>query len=210
MQTEFVKLSEVRVNENNPRTIKEHKLNKLVERLIVFPKMIKIRPIVVDNTMMVLGGNMRLRAYSKIATYNINDIALIAGQTKNFMGITKEEQLSLLEYWQKWLEAPSIEVIKADSLSEDEKKEFIISDNASFGDWDYDILANNWDSEDLESWGVDVWQAEGPHEEEKTKQPENNIKKITIEYSEEQESSICSLLGLTYIDKTKYNIKELI
>ncbi|MGM9794935.1 MAG: hypothetical protein ACI3ZZ_01765 [Candidatus Aphodosoma sp.] len=208
MQTKIVKLSEVRVNENNPRTIKEHKLNKLIERLLVFPKMIKIRPIVVDNTMMVLGGNMRLRAYSKIATYNINDITLIAGQTKNYQRITKEEQLTLLEYWQKWLEAPSIEVIKADSLSDEEKKEFIISDNASFGEWDYDLLANNWDSEDLESWGVDIWQAEEPHEEE-IKQPDN-IKKITIEYSEEQESSICSLLGLTYIDKTKYNIKELI
>ncbi len=45
-------------------------------------------------------------------------------------------------------------------MTDAEKQEFIIADNASFGEWDYDALANNWDADDLNSWGVDVWNPE--------------------------------------------------
>lgn len=45
-------------------------------------------------------------------------------------------------------------------MTDSEKQEFIIADNASFGEWDYDALANNWDADDLNSWGVDVWNPE--------------------------------------------------
>ena len=55
-----------------------------------------------------------------------------------------------------------MEIVKASELSEAEKKEFIIADNASFGEWDYDKLANEWEAEDLNSWGVDVWQPDPP------------------------------------------------
>lgn len=211
MKTNTVNLSEVKVNNNNPRTIKEHKLNKLIERLLVFPKMIKIRPIVVDTNMTVLGGNMRLRAFEKIASFDINDISKITGSTKNFQRLTETEQINLLKYWQDWIKSPSIEVIKADSLSEEEKKEFIISDNASYGDWDYDMLANCWESEDLISWGIDIWNAvEDPSENNEEKTNGNKSMQIIIEYTEEQSTEVCSLLGISQIDKKKYNINELI
>ena len=51
-------------------------------------------------------------------------------------------------------------IIRADNLTEKQKQEFIIKDNLGFGDWDYDILANEWDSVVLEDWGLDVWQNE--------------------------------------------------
>ena len=51
-------------------------------------------------------------------------------------------------------------IIRADNLTEKQKQEFIIKDNLGFGDWDYDILANEWDSVELEDWGLDVWQNE--------------------------------------------------
>ena len=57
-----VKLSEVKSNPNNPRIIKDDKFQKLVKSIKEFPEMLKIRPIVVYSDMVVLCGNMRLKA----------------------------------------------------------------------------------------------------------------------------------------------------
>ena len=160
MKTERVLLTQVNVNAANPRTITERKLNLLVERLLAFPKMIEIRPVVVDDTMTALGGNMRLRAFNAISKMTIEAIATRLSSTKNYQRLSKAEQKNLLARWQEWLLQPSVEIVKASSLSEAEKKEFVIADNASFGEWDYDKLANEWDSEELVSWGVDVWNPE--------------------------------------------------
>lgn len=157
MKTENVLLSQVKVNKANPRTITEAKLRLLVERLLVFPKMIRLRPVVVDSTMTALGGNMRLRAFGLISEMSIEDIGKVVARTKNFQRMNKSERETLLSAWQVWLDKPTLEIVKASELSDAEKKEFIIADNASFGEWDYDRLGNEWDSEDLNSWGVDVW-----------------------------------------------------
>jgi len=162
MKTEKVLLSQLKVNAANPRTITDRKLRLLVERLLAFPKMIEIRPVVVDGKMTALGGNMRLRAFSVISHMTIEDIAEKLAGTKNFQRLTKAEQENLLAYWQKWLEKPTVDAVKASTLSEEEKKEFIIADNASFGEWDYDKLANEWDNNDLVNWGLDVWQPDPP------------------------------------------------
>ena len=162
MKTEKVLLSQLKVNAANPRTITDRKLRLLVERLLAFPKMISIRPVVVDEKMTALGGNMRLRAFSVISHMTLDDIAETLNKTKNFQRLTKTEKEKLLGEWQKWLEKPQIDVVKASDLSEAEKKEFIIADNASFGEWDYDKLANEWDSNDLVNWGLDVWSPDPP------------------------------------------------
>ena len=49
-------------------------------------------------------------------------------------------------------------IVRANDLTDDQKKEFIIKDNIGFGDWDWDLLANEWNTVDLENWGLDVWQ----------------------------------------------------
>ena len=162
MKTDKVKLSQVKVNQDNPRSITKRKLDLLVERLLVFPKMISIRPVVVDNKMVVLGGNMRVHALEEISKMSFAQIAEIIGRTKNYQRLTQPEKEQLLESWKAWLEKPTVEIVKASELSEAEKKEFIIADNASFGEWDYDKLANEWDAEDLNTWGVDIWQPEPP------------------------------------------------
>lgn len=162
MQTQKVLLSQVKVNVNNPRTITERKLRLLVERLLAFPKMITLRPVVVDERMTALGGNMRLRAFTQISHMTLDAIAETLAKTKNFQRLTKGEQEELLRQWQEWLANPAVEIAKASDLTESEKQEFIIADNASFGEWDYDKLANEWDNEDLATWGVDVWQPEPP------------------------------------------------
>lgn len=62
MKTEKIQIDKLRLNEANPRTIKDEKFKKLIKSINEFPQMLEIRPIVVDNDMTVLGGNMRLRA----------------------------------------------------------------------------------------------------------------------------------------------------
>jgi len=118
-----VKISKVKANLSNPRIIKNDKFKKLVKSIQDFPEMLKLRPIVVDEDMMVLGGNMRLKA---------------------------SKDAGLKEVW--------IEV--AEGLSEEQKKEFIVKDNVGFGEWDWDILANEWDNIKLGEWGMDIWQPE--------------------------------------------------
>lgn len=119
MKTQKVKISEVKMNPNNPRVIKDDKFFKLVRSIKEFPKMLEIRPIVVNQDMIVLGGNMRLKA-------------------------SKEAGLK------------EVFIVKADDLTEDEQKQFIIKDNVGFGEWDWDMLANEWEADLLEQWGLDV------------------------------------------------------
>lgn len=113
------KISKVKSNPNNPRLIKDDKFHKLVASIKEFPKMLEIRPIVVNDDMIVLGGNMRLKA-------------------------CKEAGLK------------EIPVIKASKLTEEEQRQFIIKDNVSGGEWDFEMLANEWDVDELSDWGLDV------------------------------------------------------
>jgi hypothetical protein len=113
------KITKVKSNPNNPRLIKDDKFHKLVNSIKEFPKMLEIRPIVVNDDMIVLGGNMRLKA-------------------------CKEAGLK------------EVPVIKASDLTEEEQRQFIIKDNVSGGEWDWDMLANEWSVEQLEEWGLDV------------------------------------------------------
>lgn len=63
-------------------------------------------------------------------------------------------------WWNMRLEAckkawlSEVFIIKASNLTEEQQKEFIIKDNISFWDWDYDILANEWDASELQDWGL--------------------------------------------------------
>lgn len=159
MKTEQVKLSQVKANTANPRTITSDKFTKLVNSILVFPKMLELRPIVVDNKMLSLGGNMRGNALKTIAKMTPEEIATRLSSLADFQSKSKPERDKLVEYWGKWLEAPFAFIIRANELTEDEKKQFIVKDNVSYGQWDYDLLANTFDNKKLDDWGMDVWQA---------------------------------------------------
>ena len=116
-------IKQIKPNTNNPRIIKGDKFKKLVQSIKDFPEMLKLRPIVIDEDNIVLGGNMRLRACTE------------AGLT-------------------------DVPVKVAKGLTEEQKREFIVKDNVGFGEWDWDILANEWDNVLLKDWGLDVWQPE--------------------------------------------------
>jgi uncharacterized protein (DUF2164 family) len=112
------KLSEVKLNPNNPRLIKDDNFKKLVQSIKDFPEMLDIRPIVVNTDMVILGGNMRFKA-------------------------CKEAGLK------------EVPIIVADNLTEEQQREFLIKDNASFGDYDWSLLSE-WDTEQLEQWGLEM------------------------------------------------------
>jgi ParB-like chromosome segregation protein Spo0J len=112
-------IKEIKPNTNNPRIIKGDKFKKLVQSIKDFPEMLELRPIVIDENNIVLGGNMRLKACKAAG---IKDVP----------------------------------VTMAKDLSEEQKKEFIVKDNAGFGEWDWDVLANEWDAEKLNDWGLEV------------------------------------------------------
>jgi DNA modification methylase len=119
IKTKNVKISEIKVNPNNPRLIKDDKFAKLVQSIKELPQMLEIRPIVVNADMVVLGGNMRLKA-------------------------CKEAGLK------------EVPIIIADNLTEDQQREFLIKDNVSGGEWDWNMIANEWDADQLNEWGLDI------------------------------------------------------
>lgn len=157
MNTEIVKLSQVKVNGDNPRTITNDKLNKLINSILVFPKMLGIRPVVVDDKMVALGGNMRLNALKLIAKMTPGELGTRLATIADYLKKSAGERENIARHWEAWLQKPTVEIIKANELTEDERKQFIIKDNVAFGTWDYDMLANKFDDKLLGDWGMDVW-----------------------------------------------------
>lgn len=120
---EKVNIASVIPNEDNPRYIRDPKFKKLVKSIKEFPEMLEKRPIVVDENMVVLGGNMRLEALKAAGVFEV------------------------------WID-------KAEGWTEQQKREFIVKDNVGYGEWDWDIIANDWNAEQIADWGLDVWQPE--------------------------------------------------
>ncbi len=152
-----MKLKDIKPNPNNPRVIRDYKFQKLKQSITEFPKMLSLRPMVIDENNVVLGGNMRLRVLQELG---FNDID---------------------ESWVK----------RSSDLTEEEKKRFIVADNVSFGEWDWDTLANDWDVVDLEAWGLDI-----PFYDEEVKQEESK---------EEEEMNV---IELKFYNKDYKIVKE--
>ncbi len=160
VRVEEISLSRIQANKANPRLIKDDKFEKLVNSILIFPKMLEIRPIVVDSAFVALGGNMRYRALSFISDLSIEEIKQRICGMREFSKKTEAEKESLFGHWASWKDSQNVFIIKADELSDEEKKAFIIKDNVAYGEYDWNILANEWDAEDLDDWGLDVWQGE--------------------------------------------------
>lgn len=154
----LVPITSIILNDANPRGIEQSKFEQLQRSLLMFPKMLHLRPVVVDDNNIVLGGNMRLRALIEIANKKPAEINIMLGKCSGYAQKTELERANLRQYWAEWLKAPKVEVLKASQLSEEEKKEFIIKDNLSYGEWDWDMLANEWEPMQLEEWGLNCWQ----------------------------------------------------
>lgn len=113
-----VKVKDIKPNPSNPRIMKDEQFKKLVKSIEEFPEMLSVRKLVCTPDMVVLGGNMRLRALQQA-------------------GI-KEVEVEIVD----WDEA--------------KQKEFIIKDNVPYGEWDWEMLANEWDFAELSDWGLNT------------------------------------------------------
>lgn len=147
-------LQDIKANQNNPRIISESKLKKLINSLLVFPKMMSLRPITLDENLFNLGGNMRQTALGRIAQMKYGELKDYIEQLPEFADLP-DGGAEVLAYWKKFLRKPMAYVQIAYDLTEDEKQAFIIKDNVSFGDWDYDEL-ETWNKDRLEAWGVET------------------------------------------------------
>jgi|TARA_R110000764_G_scaffold200622_1_gene285909 hypothetical protein len=116
-----VKLYKIKGNPRNPRIIKDDKFKKLVKSIKDFPEMLEKRPIIVDEELMVLGGNMRLKASAEAGL--------------------KEVWIDVAEGW-----------------TQEQKDEFVVKDNVNFGEWDWAMLGNEWNTIKMTEWGLDVWE----------------------------------------------------
>jgi len=148
MQTQLVSISKVKPNQDNPRIIKDYKFKKLVQSIKDFPQMLELRPIVVNEDNIVLGGNMRLKACQEAGLKEVH-------------------------------------IIQAKDLTEEQQREFIIKDNVGFGEWDWDILANEWDTNALEEWGLDGF----PFQEEEV------LEATEDDYTEPDQMQVDVVLG---------------
>ena len=132
-----MKLTEIKSNPNNPRVIKDHKFEKLKKSISEFPKMMELRPMVINEDNIVLGGNMRLKALKDLG----------------------------------YKEVPEEWVKRASDLTEEETRRFIIADNVGFGEHDWEMLANDWDTQELEDWGLEGF----PFEDDSVKEEHNKL-----------------------------------
>lgn len=167
MEVLKVKISEIKPNPKNPRLIKDEKFKKLVKSIKDFPQMLELRPIVVDENNIILGGNMRFKALKE------------AGHTE-------------------------VSIVRANDLTSEQKDEFIVKDNVGFGEWDWDNLANEWEVDKLEEWGLDlpILMDEPSLDEligeEKNKPASIKITFKTVEQLQEAENDIQELIDRKY------------
>jgi ParB-like chromosome segregation protein Spo0J len=172
-----MKLSNIKVNPNNPRVIKDAKFNKLLESLREFPEMMKERPMVLvtdtDGKLMPLGGNMRLRALKELKYTEIS-----------------EDWYSIVDHW-----------------TEEQKRQFIVKDNLSYGEWDWDLLTSEYDKDELIEWGMDLYEFEDIEDLEEKEEKTNDGVLLNIEFSGEGEKTAFCIESENLINKYNAKIK---
>lgn len=164
-----MKISDIKSNPNNPRVIKDDKFEKLIKSIQEFPKMMELRPMVINADNIVLGGNMRLKALKHLG----------------------------------YKEVPDSWVKRADELTDEEQRRFIISDNVGFGEHDWEMLKMEWDIEELNDWGLDMpdfeIEPEGKEQTDLSDQLKETFEVIISAVDEKQQEQIYNkLIGEGY------------
>lgn len=121
-----MKINQIKPNPNNPRLIKDDKFKKLVKSIEGFPEMMEKRPMVC--------------------------VTDVDGKIFPLGGNMRLKALQELKY----KEIPDSWVLMADEWTEEQRREFVIKDNVGFGEWDWEELANEWDVDELNKWGLDT------------------------------------------------------
>ena len=152
----------------NPRLIRNEKYLEQKKSIEETPEMMDLRPVIIDEDDIILGGHQRWRACKELGWKDVP-----------VMQYTREKHLK------------SESFTKFNKTYELVCAEIVIKDNTHYGQFDYDILANEWDVHPLVDWGIDVWQPETDLNldeffSDPDPQEEQNKYKIILEYNEDE------------------------
>jgi hypothetical protein len=140
------------VNPENPRTASEFMEGKLIESILVFPKMLEVRPIVVNKENTVLGGNMRLAMLKRIVEMDNDEIEDYLFNQKKFRLMSNSGKEDLKKFWADFKKKPIVPIRRAENFTDNEEREFLIKDNLHYGEDDVDILKHNFDRESISDY----------------------------------------------------------
>lgn len=147
-------IKELSINPINPRKIVVGQKRRLQQSIMLFPKMLYYRDIIVNKNNVVLAGNQRTTILKEILTSTPMDWMVILQENEKWQEMTEKQRDAVIDYWKAWVEKPVVDVTEAD-LSEDEEKELIIKDNNEFGEFDYGKLQQIYDEINLVNFGFD-------------------------------------------------------
>ena len=144
-------IDKIKMNKDNPRKFTSVDIDAITKSIILFPKMLnEIRPIAVKDNI-VLGGNLRLKGLQQILNADFSFIQSIIDKSEKSL----TEKSDLTTFWNLFKQNKRFNFIIANNLNDNEVKEFIIKDNVSIGNWDFDMLLN-WDTDLLKDWGLEL------------------------------------------------------
>ena len=175
-----MKLKDLKTNAQNPRYLTDADFQKLLNKILTFPRLLEKNKITFDSEQgnTILGGNMRFKALNYICdTYTRENIFEAIKTAQNALNIDNadlmEESVTVFTQMIEKRSLPENWVQDAKGLSEEEKNAFVIIDNVSDGDWDFDVLANGWDIE-LSEWGLVDWSNDTEQQNEQDYSDKNN------------------------------------
>lgn len=134
---QLINIQEVKTNPNNPRIIKDYKYKKLLNSIKESPTFMQINTLKLDEDFMLLAGNMRHRVCKELGWKEVP----VNIFTRDMAEKNNKERLAM--------------GLKEASY-EDQCKEFMIKDNVSFGEWEWDVLGNEWNVDELDHWNLSL------------------------------------------------------
>ena len=146
---------------------------------------------------------MRYRALLDIAQMGESAALSRLERVKGWEQRDNPKREAVKSFWGRWFDKPFAYAVKASELTDEEKREFIVKDNAAFGEWDWDALANGWDAADLNAWSVNL-----PIMESEIN-PDEFFDKVENEQEKEKGDKITVHIPSELADE-KDNIKSLI
>ena len=198
----WVSISSIKLNPANPRYIKDQRFLPLVKSVLEFPKMMEKRGCVVDADKILLAGNMRWQAILHILEMPESEInATLKGQQSLLIWSEIRAKRAVPEKW----------IVDGSDMTPEEARRFIIIDNVGFGQWNWDVIANDWDAEEVQDWGLEIPGFDAPEAEEEKKEiapwvpdclfPSNNTYEIPTLNIEMQAGFITNPVTLWGVDK---------
>lgn len=160
-----IKIDELVINPINPRKIRIEQKRRLQQSIMLFPKMLSIRDIIINKGNIVLAGNQRTSVLKEIVNTTPLDWMVVLQENEKWTTMKEKQRESVLDFWKKWTENPEVEVSIAE-LSEDEEKELIIKDNQEYGEFDFDTLRHIYDDVNLINFGMDEGLFYNPDEDD--------------------------------------------